>query len=80
MRSSEGQLVRAVQEASAELRAAVDAVAIQQYNATAAAHNIWAMHEYKCSTARLMLLKNSSGKLPKGERHLRWAPVRSSMS
>ncbi|KAL4442714.1 hypothetical protein ABPG77_006708 [Micractinium sp. CCAP 211/92] len=58
-------LVRVVQIEAEELRAAVAASAVQQYKATAAAHNICALIE-KNDSVWLMPVKNTSGKVPQG--------------
>ncbi len=55
-----------VQIEAEELRAAVAASAVQQYNATAAAHNMCALIE-KNDSVWLMPVKNSSGKVPQGD-------------
>lgn len=61
------QLVKAVQTASVEVRGAIAAASVQQYNVAAAAHNIWAISQG--GSARLILLRNSAGKAPQGQQH-----------
>lgn len=63
MRSTEGQLVRAVQDSTQKLLARMDAHALAAYNVAVDAHNKAQMTTGN-SGAALMPRKNSAGELP----------------